>query len=93
MSTSTQTLKHFIGGERVPGAVHRDSENPSDTRDIVAHYPQAASAEVDIAVTAARKAFPAWADASPEVRSDYLDKIGTMILQRREEIGRAGGHR
>jgi alpha-ketoglutaric semialdehyde dehydrogenase len=88
MSTSTQTLKHFIGGERVPGAVHRDSENPSDTRDIVAHYPQAASAEVDIAVTAARKAFPAWADASPEVRSDYLDKIGTMILQRREEIGR-----
>ncbi|HEY2465170.1 MAG TPA: aldehyde dehydrogenase family protein [Steroidobacteraceae bacterium] len=88
MSAPTQTLRHFIGGERVSGAVFRDSENPSDTRDIVARYPQAASAEVDAAVTAARKAFPAWADASPEVRSDYLDKIGNMILQRREEIGR-----
>jgi acyl-CoA reductase-like NAD-dependent aldehyde dehydrogenase len=86
--TTTQTLKHFIGGERVSGAALRDSENPSDTRDIVARYPQAASAEVDAAVTAAHKAFPAWAAASPEVRSDYLDKIGDLILQRREQIGR-----
>jgi aldehyde dehydrogenase (NAD+) len=43
---------------------------------------------VDAAVTAAHKAFPAWAAASPEVRSDYLDKIGDLILQRREQIGR-----
>jgi alpha-ketoglutaric semialdehyde dehydrogenase len=86
--TTTQTLKHFIGGERVSGAALRDSENPSDTRDIVARYPQAASAEVDAAVTAAHKVFPAWAAASPEVRSDYLDKIGDLILQRREQIGR-----
>jgi alpha-ketoglutaric semialdehyde dehydrogenase len=88
MTTPTQTLMHFIGGERVPGAVLRDSENPSDTRDIVARYPQAAGAEVDAAVMAARKAFPAWAEASPEFRSDFLDKIGDMILQRREQIGR-----
>jgi acyl-CoA reductase-like NAD-dependent aldehyde dehydrogenase len=88
MTTPTQTLMHFIGGERVPGAVLRDSENPSDTRDIVARYPQAGGAEVDAAVMAARKAFPAWAEASPEFRSDFLDKIGDMILQRREQIGR-----
>jgi acyl-CoA reductase-like NAD-dependent aldehyde dehydrogenase len=88
MTTPTQTLRHFIGGERLSGAVLRDSENPSDTRDIVARYPQAASAEVDAAVTAARKAFPAWAEASPEFRSDLLDKVGDMILQRREQIGR-----
>jgi acyl-CoA reductase-like NAD-dependent aldehyde dehydrogenase len=88
MATPTQTLRHFIGGERISGATLRDSENPSDTRDIVARYPQATSEEVNAAVTAARKAFPAWAEASPEVRSDYLDKIGNMILQRREEIGR-----
>jgi alpha-ketoglutaric semialdehyde dehydrogenase len=88
MTTPTQTLKHFIGGERVSGATLRDSENPSDTRDIVARYPQAAGGEVDAAVAAAHKAFPAWAAASPEVRSDYLDKIGDLILQRREQIGR-----
>jgi acyl-CoA reductase-like NAD-dependent aldehyde dehydrogenase len=88
MTTPTQTLTHFIGGERVPGAALRDSENPSDTRDVVARYPKAAGAEVDAAVAAAHTAFPAWADASPEFRSDYLDKIGDMILQRREQLGR-----
>jgi acyl-CoA reductase-like NAD-dependent aldehyde dehydrogenase len=88
MTTPTQTLTHFIGGQRVSGAALRDSENPSDTRDIVARYPQAAGADVDAAVTAACNAFPAWAEASPEFRSDFLDKIGDMILQRREQIGR-----
>lgn len=88
MTTTTQTLRHFIGGERISGTALHDSENPSDTRDIVARYPQAASAEVDAAVTAAHRAFPAWAAASPEFRADYLDKIGDLLLQRREQIGR-----
>ena len=88
MSNEIPFLKHFIGGERVPGSVAEDSENPSDTRDIVARYPAGGSGEVDTAVTAARAAFPAWAEASPEVRSDFLDKVGDIILQRRETLGR-----
>jgi alpha-ketoglutaric semialdehyde dehydrogenase len=88
MSTQTPSLTHLIGGERVSGSTSSDSENPSDTRDIVARYPLAGTAEVDLAVAAARKAFPAWSEASPEVRSDYLDKIGDTILKRREELGR-----
>jgi acyl-CoA reductase-like NAD-dependent aldehyde dehydrogenase len=85
---STQTLSHFINGERVPAAAEHASENPSDTRDIVARFPDGSPADVDAAVAAARKAFPAWADASPEVRSDFLDRIGDTILKRREELGR-----
>jgi acyl-CoA reductase-like NAD-dependent aldehyde dehydrogenase len=88
MSTPTPSLRHFIGGERVSGAATKESKNPSDTRDIVAQYPTGGSAEVDAAVAAARRAFPAWAEASPEVRSDYLDKIGDLILKRRDELGR-----
>src|SRR5690606_16872604 len=33
-------------------------------------------------------AFPGWADASPEVRADVLDRAGTLLLERREQIGR-----
>ncbi|HEY0053262.1 MAG TPA: aldehyde dehydrogenase family protein, partial [Caulobacteraceae bacterium] len=44
--------------------------------------------EVDAAVSAAKAAFPAWSEASPEVRSDVLDRAGSLILERREEIGR-----
>jgi acyl-CoA reductase-like NAD-dependent aldehyde dehydrogenase len=86
--TQVATLPHYINGERVSAAAEHVSENPSDTRDIVARYPAGAGSEVDAAVSAARKAFPAWSDASPEVRSDLLDRVGDTILKRREELGR-----
>lgn len=84
----TITLTHYIDGERVRAAAPHESLNPSDTREVVAVSPDGGRAEVDAAVDAARRAFPAWADASPEVRSDLLDKVGDTILKRREELGR-----
>jgi aldehyde dehydrogenase (NAD+) len=84
----TETLTHFIGGERISGAPALDSENPSNTGDIVGRYPDGTVGEVDAAVDAARKAFPGWAGASPEVRSDLLDKVGDTLLQRREALGK-----
>jgi acyl-CoA reductase-like NAD-dependent aldehyde dehydrogenase len=88
MSNQTHSLTQFIGGERLSGKPVHESENPSDTRDVVARFPDGGKAEVDAAVAAARQAFPAWADASPELRSDCLDRIGDLILRRREELGR-----
>jgi aldehyde dehydrogenase (NAD+) len=84
----TQSLHHFIGGERVAAETPAESTNPSDTRDIVARVPVGGAAEVDAAVEAARKAQPAWADGSPEVRSDLLDRIGETIMKRKDELGR-----
>ena len=83
----TQTLTHFIGGEAVSADTPLQSINPSDTREVVAVYPDGGAAEVDAAVDAARQAFPSWSGASPEVRSDLLDKVGELILQRREALG------
>lgn len=83
----TQALTHFIGGERVSAPTPHESENPSNTSEIVARFPDGGPAEVDAAVSAARKAFPAWAAASPEARSDILDRIGDTILKRRDELG------
>ncbi|HVI31472.1 aldehyde dehydrogenase family protein [Phenylobacterium sp.] len=84
----TQTLPQYIGGERVGADAPEASLNPSDTTDVVARVPKGGAAEVDAAVEAAKGAFPAWSEASPEVRSDLLDKVGDTILKRREEIGR-----
>jgi aldehyde dehydrogenase (NAD+) len=84
----TLILPHFIGGERVSAEAASESLNPSDTRDVVAWAPEAGAAEVDAAVAAARAALPAWSEASPEVRSDLLDKVGETILRRRDELGR-----
>jgi acyl-CoA reductase-like NAD-dependent aldehyde dehydrogenase len=38
-------------------------------------------------VQAAQAAFPAWSTGNIQARSDALDKIGTEILARREELG------
>jgi aldehyde dehydrogenase (NAD+) len=84
----SEVLTHFIGGERLSADTPHESLNPSDTRDVVARVPDGGAAEVDAAVDAARGAFPAWAAASPEVRSDVLDKAGSIILERREALGR-----
>src|SRR3954453_3758154 len=83
----TDTLTHFINGEAVSADAAGSSLNPSNTNDVVARYPKGGAAEVDAAVKAARAAFPSWSEASPEVRSDLLDKVGSMIMARAKELG------
>ncbi|GAA0652688.1 aldehyde dehydrogenase family protein [Brevundimonas lenta] len=85
--TDTLELSHWIDGEKVGADRPGEGLNPSDTREVVARQPQGGSAEVDAAVAAARAAFPAWSEASPEVRSDVLDRAGMLLLERREAIG------
>ena len=83
----TDNLTHFINGEQVSADVPNESINPSNTDDVVARFPNGGAAEVDAAARAARAAFPAWAEASPEVRSDLLDKVGTIMMARAKELG------
>src|SRR5690606_41726199 len=84
---STRTLGHYIGGEWTGADDALESRNPSDTSDIVARFPAGGAAEVDQAVTAATQAFPDWANASPEVRADLLDKVANAIIARAGELG------
>ena len=83
----TETLTHFIGGKWVGGEPSGERRNPSDLDQVVARYPKGSAADVDAAVEAARGAFPAWAEASPELRSDVLDRAGSLIMARAKELG------
>ena len=83
----TDTLTHLINGEALGGETSGESINPSDLDDVVARYPKAGAAEVNDAVAAARAAFPGWSEASPEVRSDVLDKAGSLIMSRAKDLG------
>src|SRR3954466_10655517 len=86
--TDTKQLSHYIDGQWVAGPAASDSLNPSDTRDTVATAPGGDKKTVNAAVSAAKAAFPLWANASPEVRSDLLDKVGSLIMARADELGR-----
>ena len=86
--SDTLSLKHLIGGEWADGPAGIESLNPSDPRDVVARAPADDGTAMRAAIAAAEQAYPAWRNASPEVRSDVLDRAGTAILARREELGR-----
>ncbi len=79
--------QNFIDGQWVPGERAAPDINPSNTADVVGEYAQAGPGEVDAAIAAAAAAFPAWAHGNVQVRADTLDRIGTEILARREELG------
>ena len=83
----SETLCHLINGEAVGGDAVGESVNPSNIDEVVARYPKAGPAEVGAAIKAARAAFPSWSEASPEVRSDVLDRAGALIMQRAKELG------
>ena len=83
----TQTLAHYIGGEFTGASDALKSLNPSNTDEIVAGFPEGSDADVNAAVAAAKAAQPGWANASPEVRADLLDKVANLIFARANELG------
>ncbi len=78
---------NLIGGDWRAAAGARPNINPSDTRDIIGDYAEGDAGDVALAVAAAAAAQPGWGRASPQIRCDALDAIGSEILARRTELG------
>lgn len=79
---------NYIGGRFVPGSASRPNINPSNLADIVGEYAQADADQARSAIAAAAAAFPAWGSGNLQERCDILDRIGSEILARKEELGR-----
>ena len=79
----------LIGGKWVGSASGQRIaiENPGN-RTLVAEVPRAAAADVDAAVAAADKAFPAWKAVVPRERGKLLLKIAEAMEARVEELAR-----
>ena len=56
--------------------------------DVVGEFARGTTADLDQAIAAAREAFHKWSRTTPQERFDILDRAGTEILARREELGR-----
>ncbi|MGZ8295229.1 MAG: aldehyde dehydrogenase family protein, partial [Telluria sp.] len=79
--------QNFIDGAWVDGASTTANINPSNTNDIIGHYAQADAQQAQQAIAAAAAAAPGWALSNIQLRADALDKIGTEIIARKEELG------
>ena len=85
---SAQQHSNYVNGQWVPGATWSKNINPSDLSDVVGEYAQADQAQTEAAIAAARAAAPGWANFNVQARADMLDKIGSEILARKDELGR-----
>ncbi|MBE9551643.1 MAG: NAD-dependent succinate-semialdehyde dehydrogenase [Proteobacteria bacterium] len=57
------------------------------TEEVFAKVPSASENEVNRALQAAKRAFPAWAGLSPFQRADYLWRASDILEERKENIG------
>jgi aldehyde dehydrogenase (NAD+) len=84
----TSRFHNYIDGEWVPGISWSINRNPSDLGDVVGEYAQADAGQTRAAIAAAARAFPAWSVGSIQERANILDKVGSEILARKDDIGR-----
>lgn len=78
---------NLIGGQWLEGGSASRNINPSNLDDVIGQYAQADAAQAQSAVAAARDAFPAWSLSGIQERFNILDKAGSEILARKEELG------
>lgn len=79
---------NLIAGEWVQGPSCTANVNPSDTMDVIGLYAQADAAQARLAVEAAHHAQKTWQYSPIQDRFEILDRIGTELLARQEELGR-----
>ncbi|MEO8296255.1 MAG: aldehyde dehydrogenase family protein [Burkholderiales bacterium] len=79
---------HFtmtIGGQSVDGAATFGVLNPA-TEEVLAQAPDCSAAQLDQAVAAARRAFPAWRALTMAQRREYLMALPAAILKHSEPL-------
>lgn len=84
---SPRVLTSVIAGAAVKGTEQRENVNPSDLSDVVAVASSADTHMASDAVTAARAALPVWSSTTPWEKSVVLDRAGTEVIARADELG------
>jgi malonate-semialdehyde dehydrogenase (acetylating)/methylmalonate-semialdehyde dehydrogenase len=87
--TEVSTLDNFIGGGWVPSRAKDflDVRNPA-VGEVIGRTPLSTAADVDAAVQAAARAFPAWRDTPVNTRAQVLFKFKAQLEAHFEELAR-----
>ncbi len=77
---------HFIGGESVSSPQTFETRCPMDWSLILGHVARGDAKSADQAVTAATKAFPAWAALTAKERGAYLHRLADVIDENKDAL-------
>ena len=82
--------QNLIGGQWLPATGGKTilNLNPADHSDVVGAFPSSHTADVDLAVAAAKKAFATWRLVPAPKRAEILVRAGLLLQQRKEQYAR-----
>ena len=78
-------IEHLINGRAHAGRDYFETVNPAN-QDVLAEVARGGAEEVDLAVRAAKEAFPAWAAKPAAERAKVIRKLGELIAKNVPEI-------
>jgi alpha-ketoglutaric semialdehyde dehydrogenase len=82
------TFANVIDGQARSSTDRTRDLNPSNLSDCVGEFARGTALDAEEAIAAARQAFPAWSTTTSQQRFDILDRAGSELLARKEELGR-----
>jgi aldehyde dehydrogenase (NAD+) len=83
----TDQHKLYINGEWIETNASVTNVSPSDTSDVIGHYAQASTEQVEAAITSANAAVIEWGQSALETRYAALMEIGNELIARSGELG------
>ena len=83
----TDQHKLYINGEWIETNASVTNVSPSDTNDVIGHYAQASTEQVEEAITSANAAVIEWGQSALEARYAVLMEIGNELIARSGELG------
>ncbi len=86
----SDTYQNLIGGEWVDarsGATFT-SVSPANHEEVIGEFPSSGPADVDAAVEAAKRAFPAWSLMPAPKRGEILFRVARLLAEHKEELSR-----
>jgi betaine-aldehyde dehydrogenase len=88
MASTVETLSNFIDGELVGSDGETEPVLNPATGEEIARAPRSGAEDVDRAVAAARRAFEAWSQTTPQRRAEALLAIADVLERHGEELAR-----
>jgi aldehyde dehydrogenase (NAD+) len=87
----SETFLNFIGGQWAAPSTgdYFENRNPADRDDLIGRFPRSGVADVERAVQSARRGFAAWSRTPAPLRGQVLQRVGELLVQKKEEIARA----
>jgi aldehyde dehydrogenase (NAD+) len=82
------TYPNLIDGQLIDSTDRTPDVNPSNLKDVVGEFAAASVADLERAIASAKTALKTWSQSTPQERFDVLDRAGTEILARKQELGR-----